>query len=393
MPDKITTDTRTAPENLVFLHTAEEGFRHSRINNGDTHALKINMNRIFRKLLNSSSTDEAAYKATFRDQLITFRLKDNALSQRIAAIKSIEKEKIHEQIAQYRLHINGLRYHDDENGHRHENTLVFNLLRGCMIVIMGYLFIFFSSAGLATFFSIPPGNTLPDIIYNIHAFEQAWRIGLGAVVVVLTVPLLFFGIGYLIHLQADNGRFAGSFRAALLALAALFLNTALSFIIAGKMHQSVNSDTPLPFTLQAAAADSNFWMILVAGLLIYLVWNMLLEIVLHAQRRRSHINRSIRENKNNIRESEERLLRLDIEFNELTRHRDELKQQTMQLEAALGKRYINITACEQVLLEYLSGWIASMNQQRMSAGEIQQARQDVETFLENIKKEFCMIGA
>lgn len=393
MPDKITTDTRTAPENPVFLHSAEEGFRHSRINNGDNHALKINMNRIFRKLLNSSSTDEAAYKATFRDKLLTFQLKDNVLSQRIAAIKSIEKEKIHEQIAQYRLHINGLRHHDDENGHRHENTLVFNLVRGCMLVIMGYLFIFFSSAGLATFFKIPPGNTLPDIIYNIHAFEQAWRIGFGALVVVLTVPLLFFGIGYLIHLQAGIGRFAGSFRAVLLALAALFLNAALSFIIAGKMHESGNSDAPLPYTLQAAAADSNFWMILVAGFLIYLVWNMLLEIVLHAQHRRSRINRSIRENKNQIRESEEKLLRLDIEFYELSRHRDELKQQAMQLESALSKRYINITACEQVLLEYLSGWIAWMNQQRMPAGEIQQARQDVETFLENVKKEFCMIGA
>lgn len=387
MPDNKLFDTSgsgSLAARYGFPNPEEDGFMQSRINNGNLHALKIHINRLFHQMHLCSEAEIKAYKNGFRSQLEQLFQQNNALSNRIASIKSVEKENIHEQIASCRAALGNMQQEKTMHESRQENVVVFNLLRSALVMLMGYLFVFYSSATLAAFFTQPRQEPLPAVIYNINALETAWDIGASVLIVVCAVPVLFFGMGYLLHNQLAVNRLTGFLRSLFLLGTVCLLHAVLCFEIASKL----DTDGTTGYTLQDAAGDTNFWMMLVAGFIVYVVWNMLLEIVLQLQKRRYRHQQAIREQKNRIRESEQKLNRLDLEFKELTRQRQEIKDQIVKLEEALNKRYLNIPACEQLLLAYLSGWIEWMNYRRMPSHEVEAAQQSVHVFLSNIRNEF-----
>jgi hypothetical protein len=210
-PNQIVSDS----ENSLLYNdnvTVERfGFNSARSNNGSTIGLAICLNRIYldhKKKVTEDVALQENLKKPYKLQLLSLISDNEGIEKRKEKIKHEEIksvgakiEKLHKEMLEIKSNPERLTGDKSGNASFYIGLIILSLLTV-------YLFIFYSSASYSSFFkefSISQIG-LANSIFDPNALSKAFYDGATELILIITIPAVFLGLGYLIHkFQAQEG--------------------------------------------------------------------------------------------------------------------------------------------------------------------------------------------
>jgi hypothetical protein len=378
------------------IHYSEEGFVQSRINRGNLHALKININRIFQRYREKHAANIAEQEQKKEDNFRRIQLliaENNSLDEQIAIIKTVNKEELHTQNAASRKIITEIRNKPEIIANGSYSRFSFWMGAFLLAGLSVFLFLFYTSASYAAFYKIFGVQNLrtTQVIFDPGAIASAFKEGITEALFVITMPFVFMAIGYLLHKMLEKRTILGMIRLGLFLLITIAFNAILGYQIAAKIHAASTIASYAdyhPLTISAAGNDPVFWQVIFAGFTGYFLWGLVLDFFTDGLAKRNRIRTALKAEMKTIHANEIQLQAYDLETQAMAEERYANKEQIRKLESLNDIVIINPQEFEHRLYEYLSGWVEWMHYKRMPETDIQQAHHIAEEFLSNMKRRF-----
>jgi hypothetical protein len=267
---------------------------------------KITHNQLgFRSAQKSQSNPEAVdgyleivYDKFLEDQ----KLDEQGLKDRISKLKAeVQKEKARKQDAIADIHTNKRNKEDKEkeieelelekidirNGDAETgDTTPFVIGSFITLLLTLYLFVFYSSSGYSAFYGIKPGSLG---FINPNVFADATNKGGGVIALIILFPVIFLGLGFLIHDSLEkNKKLAKENKSKqygviiTLLVITLLADAFIGYKISEGVHiNNFNAGrTDELWKLNMIYSDINFYLVLILGFVVYVIWGFLLNYVL-----------------------------------------------------------------------------------------------------------------
>lgn len=143
-----------------------------------------------------------------------------------------------------------------------------------------YLLVFYVSASYSAFFKVFNNDSLTAAIFDKDAFNNAFQDSWLEGTLVITIPFVFMGLGYVIHMMQKGKGVKNILRLAALFIITFLFDALLAYQIEKKIYQfNATLDTP-PYNLITALGEPEFWMIIFAGFVVYIIWGLVFDHVM-----------------------------------------------------------------------------------------------------------------
>lgn len=151
-----------------------------------------------------------------------------------------------------------------------------------------YLFVFYSSAAYSAFFKqFNPGQLgIATAIFDAQALGRAVRDGFTEMILIVTIPAVFLGLGYLIHRYSTDKTtkpITNVLKIGALMLVTFAFDTILAYEISEKIYNIIKQtsfqDMP-DYSLSMAFTNIQFWMIIFSGFVVYIIWGFVFNFVM-----------------------------------------------------------------------------------------------------------------
>lgn len=254
-----------------------------------------------------------------------------------------------------------------------------------LIFLTVYLFVFYSSASYSTFFKEFSLNEIgvANSIFDPQAFSKAVSDGVMELVLILTIPFVFLGLGYLIHKLQEEKGYRKVIKIATLILVTFLFDAILAYEITEKIYniKRENSFNNLPeFSIPMAVSSINFWLIIFAGFIVYIIWGFVFDFVLEAFGKLDRVKVALKEKDKQIEEATRNINDLNVDIDKMTHHIDEAKTQIKKLNETLNSVIIP-REFEQCAFGFMSGWLAWMKGNGKPHGDLETAESIVHEFV------------
>jgi len=189
-------------------------------------------------------------------------------------------------------------------------TAQFYIGLALLIPITLYLLVFYVSASYSAFFKEFSDDSLTAAIFDKDAFTNAFSDSWLEGVLVITIPFVFMGLGYVIHMVQKSTGFKSTLRLiSLFALTFLF-DGLLAYIIEKKIYDfNKTPDSPL-YNLKIALGEAEFWMIIFAGFVVYVIWGLVFDFIMKEHEKLDAIKIYVRSKKEEIKNIEKQLIKI-----------------------------------------------------------------------------------
>jgi hypothetical protein len=205
--------------------------------------------------------------------------------KKLDTLKGINDEKIanfENEIDVCKKDLINVKINPDEYGLDIENKPKANFYIGLflLIPITIYLLVFYISATYSAFFKVFNDDSLSAAIFDAESLSNAWSHGALEAILIFTIPFVFMGLGYLIHMmqkQKSNGSYLKLF--GLYTITFLF-DGLLAYVIEKKIYEFNKTPSSPEFNFSIAIRESEFWMIIFAGFVVYLIWGLVFDFIM-----------------------------------------------------------------------------------------------------------------
>lgn len=248
-----------------------------------------------------------------------------------------------------------------------------------------YLFVFYSSASYSTFFKEFSLSQIgiANSIFDAKALTNALRDGAMELVLIMTIPFVFLGLGYLIHkLQEEKGS-RKVIKIGTLVLVTFLFDAIMAYEITEKIYniRKQNSFGDLPeFSISMAFSSINFWLIIFAGFIVYLIWGFVLDFVLEALGKLDKVKVALKEKDQQIVDTNKMIGEQNVEIEKMTHKIDETKPHIKKLNYLI-ERGGPAPECEQYVFSFMAGWLSWMKGNGKSHHEQESATAIVQEFI------------
>lgn len=231
---------------------------------------------------------------------------------------------------------------------------------GLLLPITVYLFVFYISASYSAFFKDFESDSLTAAIFDANAFTKAISDGWLEGVFVGTIPFVFMGLGYLVHMFQKSKEKGGFLKLAALFVLTFLFDVILAYLIEKKIFEfdKVLGDE---FSPQIALQSVNFWGIIFAGFVVYVIWGLVFDFVM-----KEHEN--VDKIKGFIRNKKEEIKNLTLRKNNLTEKINSIKQEITAIKGEISELQSKIDGFIFPIKEYLhyhyqykEGWYQAIN--------------------------------
>ncbi|HSF46426.1 MAG TPA: hypothetical protein VLA58_10465, partial [Chitinophagaceae bacterium] len=273
------------------------------------------------------------------------------------------------------------------------------VLMGLVLVLLTvYLWIFYTSASYSAFFRQFTADDInvANSIFDPRAITNAWEKGAPVLVLVITMPFIFLGLGILMHKFLEEKHFTKWIKLVLVIAATFVFDYIIAYEIVKKIYdlQALNSleEVP-PYNYQTAFADINFWLIIFAGFVTYLIWGFLFEKFMTENRKLDHAGEHIRMREKEIAEVEKEIRQLNQEVEALDKTLLEKQRDKALSENELNNIFFRPREVEYVIYHFMSGWMQYIEGGLMATiaqkeGLRNETRKTVMNFLDNRKPNY-----
>jgi hypothetical protein len=189
-------------------------------------------------------------------------------------------------------------------------TAQFYIGLALLLPITLYLLVFYVSASYSAFFKEFSDDSLTAAIFDkdafTNAFSDSWLEGL----LVMTIPFVFMGLGFVIHMYQKNISIKNTIRLISLFTLTFLFDGLLAYIIEKKIYDfNKTPDSPL-YNLKIALGEAEFWMIIFAGFVVYVIWGLVFDFVMKEHEKLDAIKIYIRSKKEEIKNIEKQLVKV-----------------------------------------------------------------------------------
>ncbi|QHI37080.1 hypothetical protein IMCC3317_24580 [Kordia antarctica] len=229
-----------------------------------------------------------------------------------------------------------------------------------LLPITVYLFVFYISASYSAFFKNFESDSLTAAIFDGNALGKAVSDGWLEALFVGTIPFVFMGLGYLIHMFQKNKKAMSFVKLGALFILTFLFDIILAYSIEKKMFnfERVLGET---FSLSIALESVNFWGIIFAGFVVYIIWGLVFDFVMKEHENVDKIRAFIRNKKEEIKNEVEKK-------NELVKKIDTIKHEITAINGSISELQSKINGFIFPVKEYLhyhyqykEGWYQAIN--------------------------------
>lgn len=258
---------------------------------------------------------------------------------------------------------------------------------GILVFLTIYLFVFYSSASYSAFFKVFTGDNfgVAPAIFDAQALNKAWDDGVTEWLLLVTIPFVFLGLGYLIHKFMEKKTVLNYLKIIALFAVTFIFDAILAYEIVNKLNiLRLTNDykEAVALTIGGAFSIVEFWMIIFAGFVVYIIWGLVFDFVMEMHHELDRVNSLVR-SKSNLK---------DIEISKLVDMRNELDKITSEISdnRVEAEKLRNIIDHHEIInprdLRYgynhfLNGWMEWLTSDRRTNQDKEEALMVVEKFV------------
>lgn len=247
-----------------------------------------------------------------------------------------------------------------------------NFFIGLFIILMltGYLFVFYSSASYSAFFkTFTTNDGAVEAIFDAQALQKAWSQSWTELLLICLIPAVFLGLGYLIHRFSDNNKKekGNSMKKALSILKIVFLfivtflfDAILAYSIDEKIYDLNKIITDPLFSVSIAASDVRFWLIIFSGFVVYVIWGLVFNFVMDAYYKLDKVGVTIRNYEDRISASKAQCNSIKAEIQNLKNEIAGLEADINQKNVELDQNVIIVNEIHLAINDFVTGWLSYM---------------------------------
>jgi len=283
--------------------------------------------------------------------------------------KSKEDSLLFEEnkIKKYQEQINDLKNHPEKVTQDPASKASFIIGLTIITFLTIYLFVFYSSASFSAFFKEFSVNDIgvTNSIFDPQAIKTAWESGFTELVLILTIPFVFLGLGYLIHKFQESEGLVKYFKMGFFIIITFIFDCILAYEITEKIYNAKISDiidsNPPPYSILAAFQSINFWMVIFAGFVVYIIWGIVFNFIMEAYSKLDKVKVQI----------EQWLLKINRAKNECKDIKEQIQQLNTEIKnnnAIIDKKRIELERAifcpQEIKLEinnFFNGWISYLS--------------------------------
>jgi 5-bromo-4-chloroindolyl phosphate hydrolysis protein len=227
-----------------------------------------------------------------------------------------------------------------------------------------YLFVFYSSASYSAFFKEFTQNEIgvANSIFDAQAISKAIKDGVTELVLILTIPFVFLGLGYLIHKLQEEKGFQKFIKIAALVLVTFAFDGILAYEITEKIYNIKKGNSfagMAEFSVPLALRSINFWLIIFAGFIVYLIWGFVFDFVMAAYGKIDKVKVALKEKDRMIEDTTKQISELNEEIDKIGHQVDHAKTEIKKLSETVNSVIIP-REFELEAFSFMSGWLAWM---------------------------------
>lgn len=254
-----------------------------------------------------------------------------------------------------------------------------------LVPITLYLATFYISTSYSAFFkTFDPKITIIQSVLDAKAWEKARNDGFIEVSFVTLIPFVFLGLGFLIHMFGENKTKINYVKLGLLFLVTFVFDSILAYEIESKLYELNKTFDSPPFDLKIAFTKIQFWGIIFAGFIVYIIWGLVFDFVMkeHREKDRIRSEQEIRQKK--ILSLSEKINALKKETEEITANIGSIKELIIktrgrieELQNIIDSVIIPTKDYKRYASEYVQGWITFIGE------KIAVSKTEKQTMIEN----------
>jgi hypothetical protein len=359
----------------------ETGYRDGTRNVGSPQALSICLNAIYAKFQNEEK--ELVEKQKQIKEPYVNEQKNKETEVKALSVSKENKEehinRLDDNIKSVRDNIESLKFEINDLSREPEKYHI-NAKKGAstkfwiglilLIPISLYLFTFYISTSYSAFFkTFDPNSNLMMNVLDPKAFEKAWNDGTLEGAFVTLIPFVFLGLGYLIHMFSENKGIGNYLKITVLFLTTFVFDAILAYQIEEKIYEMNKTFDSPPFDLAIAFTKIQFWGIIFAGFVVYVIWGLVFDFIMKEHKEKDKIKHEQQRRQKNILIHQEKISEFEKQKEILIRELNSIKELIAKTQGRIAElqRIIDaviIPTKEYVLYasEYVQGWITFIHE-------------------------------
>ncbi len=344
----------------------ESGYGAAKNNNGHLTGLKINLNDIYDKFQNEEKQNQQK-----QNELKEPYFKEKAIKETELKAKNVILENTNEKITSKKENINILKNEIAEIPDNPEkygieaskgSSVKFWIGVLLLVPITAYLIVFYMSASYSAFFKDwNPNDSVFQSILDPQAFNKAWAASALEGLFITLIPFVFMGLGYLIHMFGENKSIANKGKVSLLILVTFAFDVILAYLIDKQIYDLNKTLNSPDFNLGIAFQDIQFWGIIFAGFIVYLIWGLVFDFVMKEHKERDKVRMAINERKEKIKNLNEGIDKLEEEKGKLKEIIQTINSRIEELNRLIHSIVIPVKDYKMYASEFTNGYITYIN--------------------------------
>ncbi|MCD0487161.1 hypothetical protein LPB86_02910 [Pedobacter sp. MC2016-14] len=229
-----------------------------------------------------------------------------------------------------------------------------------LIPITLYLFVFYISATYSAFFKDFSNDSLTAAIFDAQAFSRALNAGWLEGVLIFTIPSVFLGLGYIIHMLQKGKGLKNVFKVIALFITTFLFDGLLAYQIEKKIYDFNKTPDSAPYNLKIALGEAEFWMIIFAGFVVYIIWGLVFDITMKEHENLDKIRGYIKTKLEELKALEASRSEAVIEIEQLRKKVVEISGKITELQTTIDGFVFNIRQYLLYHAQYKEGWFQAV---------------------------------
>ena len=293
------------------------------------------------------------------EDLITQKAQhENSILELNERITSLENEKRQKQFEIERV--------KDSDSTNKIATINYYIGLTITLILAFYLFIFYSSASYQAFFGNDSSLDTGQAIFYPHAYEDALNMGAGPFLLILLMPVIFLGRGFLIHqfTTISNGitKYA---KILLLYIITFIFDGLLAYEISEKIYNQwcLNQiqDQP-PYSIDMAIESPAFWVIIFSGFIAYVIWGLVFDFTMDSYNEMTSNSKTIQRFQNENKIISEQIETIKPQISKIKGLIFDIDGKINTLQHNINNKiHLNIDEIIHEVNNFFNGWVAFMS--------------------------------
>jgi F0F1-type ATP synthase membrane subunit b/b' len=375
--EEITPTETTGKEKITYT---DYGFLQASRLGGTTPGLRTCLHKIyndFKQEIKDDVAEQDKLKKPYKVKIEDYKGDNERLEKKIEKVKSDYLARAIKKIETLKEELSHIKKNPQEVTGDDAGKASFFIGGIILLFLTVYLFIFYSSASYSAFFKEFSLNEIgvANSIFDAQALSKAFKDGVTELALILTIPFVFLGLGYLIHKFQEQKDYKKYIKIAMLIFITFIFDSILAYEITEKIYniKKENSFNDIPdYTVSMAFQSVNFWLIIFAGFIVYVIWGFVFDFVMESYAKMDKVKVAIQEKEKQIKDAEAEQKDLEVQLDKMTHTIDENNKEINKLNKILESSIIP-REFEHDIFSFLTGWMAWMKQSGKAHNDLDEA--------------------